>query len=120
MIRWSDELEARWRHLTEEVLSGMKEWRQAHPKATLREIETALDAKLATVRARMLEDVALASRAADLVASGERAACPRCGQPMEARGQEERTLTTTGDQEVVLSRSYAVCPACGAGLFPPR
>lgn len=120
MIRWSDELEARWRQLAEDVLSGMKEWRQAHPKATLREIETALDAKLARVRARLLEDVALASQAADLVGSGDRAICPECGQPLEARGQHERTLTTTGDQEVVLSRSYAACPACGAGLFPPR
>jgi YgiT-type zinc finger domain-containing protein len=119
MAQWSDELEARWRHLTEEVLLGMKEWRQAHPRATWREIETTLDEKLAKVRARMLEDVALASKAADLVASGERATCPQCGQQMEAHGQQERTLRTTGNQEVVLRRSYAVCPACGAGLFPP-
>lgn len=120
MIRWSDELEARWRQLSEDVLSGMKEWRQAHPKATLREIEVALDEKLAKVRARLLEDLALASTAADLVKTGERLMCPTCGQEMEAHGQEPRTLTTTGDQEVVLKRSYAVCPACGAGLFPPR
>ena len=120
VIRWSDELEARWRHLSEDVLIGMKEWRQAHPKATFREIETALDEKLAQVRARMLEDVALASRAADLVDAGERVVCPACGHEMEAHGQQERTLTTTGNQDVVLKRSYAVCPACGAGLFPPR
>lgn len=120
MIRWSDELEARWRQLAEGVLSGMKEWRQAHPRATLREIETVLDEKLAKVRARMLEDVALASPAADLVGGGDRAVCPECGREMEAHGRQERTLTTTGDQEVVLSRSYAACPACGAGLFPPR
>jgi YgiT-type zinc finger domain-containing protein len=106
--------------LAEDVLSGMREWRQAHPKATLREIETTLDERLAKVRARMLADVALASQAADLVGSEERASCPQCGQPLEAHGPQERTLTTTGDQEVVLSRSYAVCPACGAGLFPPR
>ena len=120
MSGWPDEMETRFRQLSEEVLVGMKEWRQAHPKATLREIETALDDKLAKVRARMLEDVARVSRAADLVASGERIACPQCGREMEARGQAERTLTTTGNQEVVLQRTYAVCPACGAGLFPPR
>lgn len=120
MSGWTEEMEARFRQLSEEVLIGMKEWRQAHPRATLREIETALDEKLAKVRARMLEDVALASRAADLVESGERVVCPQCGQEMEARGQAERTLTTTGNQKVVLQRSYAVCPACGAGLFPPR
>ncbi len=120
MAGWSDELEARWRQLSEDVLVGMKEWRQAHPKATLREIETALDEKLAKVRARMLEDVALASKAADLVASDERVVCPNCGREMAAHGQAERTLTTTGNQEIVLRRSYTVCPACGAGLFPPR
>src|SRR5579884_3718409 len=98
MVRWSDELETRWRQLSEDVLVGMKEWRIAHPKATLRENEAAMDERLAKVRARMLEDVALASRAADLAAVDERVRCPQCGQEMEARGQEVRTLTTTGDQ----------------------
>lgn len=120
MIAWSDELEGRWRQLSEELLVGMKEWRQAHPKATLREIETTLDEKVAKVRARLLEDVVLASRAANLVANQEAVPCPSCGREMEAHGQAKRSLTTTGNQEVVLKRSYAVCPACGAGLFPPR
>ncbi len=30
-----------WRTLSEEILSGMKEWRLAHPDATFREIEQA-------------------------------------------------------------------------------
>jgi YgiT-type zinc finger domain-containing protein len=98
----------------------MREWRLAHPKATLREIEMTLDGKLGRVRARMLEDVALASQAADLGGSEERIVCPQCGRGMHAHGQGERTVTTTGNQELVLRRSYAVCPACGAGLFPPR
>jgi ribosomal protein S27AE len=98
----------------------MKEWRQALPRATFREIESALDEKLAKVRARMLEDVAVASTAADLVASGDRVVCGQCGRMLEVHGQAERTLTTTGNQEVVLHRSYAVCPSCGEGLFPPR
>ncbi len=51
MIRWTDELEGRWRQLSEDVFVGMKEWRQAHPKATFREIKTALEEKLAKVRA---------------------------------------------------------------------
>jgi hypothetical protein len=86
MIRWTDELEAGWRQLSEDVLVGMKEWRQAHPKAPFREIETTLDEKLAKVRARMLADVALVSPATDLVASQERVNCPRCGQEREAPG----------------------------------
>ena len=120
MAGWTDEMEARFRQLSEEVLVGMKEWRQAHPKATLREIEAAVDEKLGKVRARLLEDVALASRAADLAESGEPITCPQCGRAMEARGQTERTVTTSGNQEIVLKRSYAVCPSCGEGFFPPR
>lgn len=118
---WSAEMEARWRTLSEEVYTGMAEWRVQHPRATFREIEAALDERLATVRARMLQDVALASAATDLraQAGGERPCCPECGHVLEAQGQEERTLRTTYERPVTLRRSYARCPACGVGLFPP-
>lgn len=120
-MRWSAEVEARWQGLADEVLTGMKEWRLQHPKASLREIEAALDERLSRVRARMLQDLALASAAADLGAAGpgERPVCPGCGQGLEARGQHARELTTYHDRTIRLERSYAVCPACGAGLFPP-
>ena len=115
------EVEARWRELAEEVFAGLTEWRAQHPKASLREIEAALDERLSRVRARLLEDVALASAAADLTAAGEgeRPACPRCGRGLEARGRHERTLTTHHDRTITLRRSYAECPTCAAGLFPP-
>ncbi|MHB8599435.1 MAG: hypothetical protein ACYDER_21815 [Ktedonobacteraceae bacterium] len=38
----ADVIDSTWRKLSEEVLSGMKEWRQAHPEATFREIEEAV------------------------------------------------------------------------------
>lgn len=109
-----------WRELAEEVLFGIKEWRLQHPKASLREIEAALDERWSRARARVLQDLALASAAADLsAASGERPACPSCGVSLEARGQQTRELTTYHDRTLRLERSYAVCPACEAGLFPP-
>jgi hypothetical protein len=52
MAKWSSEKEERWRELAEEAFAGMKEWRLAHPKAKLSEIEAALDERLARVRAR--------------------------------------------------------------------
>lgn len=118
---WSADVEARWRELSEEVITGMAEWRGQHPRATLREIEAALDERLARVRARMLQDTALASAATDVsqLPEEERPRCPECGHALEARGQEERTLRTTYERPVTLRRSYAQCPACGAGLFPP-
>ncbi len=119
---WSAEVETRWHELAEEVIIGMKEWRLRHPKATFKEIETALDDRLARVRARMLEDAALASEARDVsaVSLEERPKCPECGQRLEARGEETRSLTTNHNQTITLKRGYAVRPACGAGLFPPR
>ena len=115
------EMEARWRDLTEEVIAGMQQWRLQHPKATFKEIETTLDERLAKVRAQMLEDVALASAVTDVsaVRPEERPSCPVCGQSLEAHGQDTRHLTTNHNQTITLTRSYAVCPACGAGLFPP-
>jgi YgiT-type zinc finger domain-containing protein len=115
------EVEARWRELAEEVFAGLAEWRAQHPKATLSEIEAALDERLSRVRARLLEDVALASAARDVAAlePGERPRCPACGHELEARGRRERTLTTHHDRTIRLERGYAACPDCGAGLFPP-
>jgi len=40
-----------------ELMSGMTEWRQQHPKATLREMEAELDERVAQLRAKMLEDM---------------------------------------------------------------
>jgi hypothetical protein len=114
-------LVAQWQGLAEEAITGMAEWRVQHPTATLREIETAIDEHLAQVRARMLQDAALLSAAADLrdVPPAARPVCPDCGQRLEARGQETRRLTTRHEQVVTLRRTRAVCPACGTALFPP-
>jgi hypothetical protein len=115
------EREQQWRELAEDVLSGMQEWRLQHPKATLREIEAVLDERLSRVRARMLQDLALASSATDLGAIGpdERPRCWTCGVSLEARGQQTRQLTTYHDQTMTLTRDYAACPTCGDGHFPP-
>jgi ribosomal protein S27AE len=114
--------ETLWHQLTQEVMTGMREWRLQHPTATLRAIETELDSRLNRMRARMLEDLALQSAATDWQDSpaAQQPICPDCGRPLQARGSHPRTLQTHGGQTITLERQYAVCPACGAGLFPPR
>ena len=115
-------IDARWRALTEEVALGMRAWRAAHPRATLREIERALDERWATARAQLLEEVALASQDAQVAGAdpATRPRCPDCDTVLVSGGQQTRTLTVHGDQPLHLTRDYARCPACGAGLFPPR
>lgn len=116
-----DELESRWQPLSQEVMHATKEWRRQHPRATFQEIETALDAQLARLRAQMLQDTALTSPSADLptMSEAERPRCPQCGAPLAAQGTQTRALVTEHDQPIQLSRSYATCPQCGTGLFPP-
>ena len=88
------DFDAQWRALSEEILSGMKEWRMQHRRATLSEMEAALDERLARQRAQMLSDMALASKVADLseVPMEERPTCPECGKPLVSRGKERRQL----------------------------
>lgn len=111
----------RWAGDAESVWTGLVEWRTAHPKATFSEIEAALDERLSLVRARVLADLALASAATDVVGEAleERPRCTRCGQVLQARGASDRTLLTHGGAEVRLRRTYAACPTCESGSFPP-
>lgn len=116
-----DELEQRWQPLSQEVLHAMQEWRRQHRRATFQEIESSLDAQLARLRAQMLQDLTLSSPSADLptMLESARPTCAACGARLEAQGKQTRTLVTEHDQTVELTRSYATCPECGAGLFPP-
>jgi hypothetical protein len=120
MERTIDEQE--WQRLSAEVIRRMCDWRQARPTATLREIETELDGRLARLRARMLEDLALASASTTWSAAQTPAppTCPQCGTALVERGQHQRQLLTHGGQTLSLDRSYGVCPTCQVGLFPPR
>ena len=110
-----------WQPLSAEIMTGLHEWRLQHPTATLREIETEVDGHLARLRARMPEDLALQSAATDWQqrTAAEHPACPQCRTPLAPRGSDTRRLQTHGGRELVLERHYGVCPACGAGLFPP-
>lgn len=114
--------EQQWRVLSDEVISGVTEWRLQHPRATFKEIEAAIDERLAKMRARMLQDVAVASERADWreAAAAEQPRCAECGERLSASGSHTRQIQTQGGEAIGLSRTYGVCPACGAGFFRPR
>jgi YgiT-type zinc finger domain-containing protein len=110
-----------WMQATTELTTAMAAWRLAHPKATLRQIEEELDTRLMPLRARMVEDMALASAATDWQEpTTPPPVCPDCGQTLVQRSRDTRILQTHGGQDLTLQRGYGVCPACGVGLFPPR
>ena len=116
-----ERMDAEWRRLVEEATAGMREWRGAHPRATFREIEAALDERLQRLRGRILEDAAVAGDLAEWGGDSEEEGprCPDCKQALQRRGYQERGVRVQGGQEVRLRRCYGVCPGCGAGFFPP-
>jgi hypothetical protein len=114
--------EGAWSELNGAVQQELVAWRQAHPRATLAEIEAAVGAALQRVQARYLRDLVAASPLADVARqpAAERPRCPDCGATLVAHGRHERRVLTPGQPEpLAIRRSYAACPACGRGPFPP-
>jgi YgiT-type zinc finger domain-containing protein len=114
-----DEMCRRWSGLSEEIISGVAEWRQQHLKASFREIEAEVDKRLSVLRARMLSDAAISSAQTKWGGGRQGAFCPTCGARLEQNGKKKRRLQTRGGQEIELEREYGVCPKCGQGIFPP-
>jgi hypothetical protein len=110
-----------WREKSVEILTDVKEWRRAHPKATYVEIEDEVHRRMMELEAHILQDAAQESSSREWgKPSGKPAVlCPTCAVPLQARGQHKRTLQGNGGQPVTLSRTYGTCPKCGQSLFPP-
>jgi len=107
----------RWLADAADRFAALEAWRHAHPTATWAEIEAAVDAQLGPLRAEMLGDTAMASAATDL--GGARPVCPDCGARLAAAGPRQRRLRGEQDIPIALERTYARCPVCQTGLFPP-
>lgn len=114
-----EETKKKWQGMSDDIFSGMLEWRIGHPKATFREIEEEVDKRLAGMRARMLADAAISSASADWEGQEKGAVCPKCGVELEKKGKKKRGMQTKGGQEVEIEREYGECPKCGQGIFPP-
>lgn len=110
------EMQANWNGLSAKITEGIAEWREEHPKATMREIEEDIENRLSALRAKMITDTAMQSAQADWEKGA--GVCPTCGEKLERKGKKKRKLETQGGREVELVREYGVCPKCGQGLFP--
>ena len=88
-------------------------WHSTHPRATLAEIEVAVEEQIERLRAHLLDGRTEAGF------REERPLCPKCGSTMVPRTQGRRQVILRGDHSLDLERSYVVCPTCGEGLFPP-
>jgi hypothetical protein len=114
-------MEKRWRERSEDVLSGMKAWRLAHPKATLRESEEAAAERMSRREAQLVQGTALASpqRTGSQLPEEEHPRCRVCELLLRECGEHTRTLQGTGGKAIALKRHDGTGSLCGAGLFPP-
>ncbi len=90
----------------------LRQWRAAHPTATLREIERETDRQLARVRADLVARIAQGSE------RPARPDCPSCGRLMRRVGVRQRTVTTAQEGQLHLHGARYRCSACGTELFP--
>lgn len=115
----AERVQENWQKMSQEIITGVAEWRMQHPRATLREIEAEIDHRLAGFRAKMIADVAMQSKKAEWDEADRAVRCENCGEKLKSRGRKKRTLETNYGQEIELERDYGVCPKCGQGIFPP-
>ena len=111
-----------WVRKFRQASSEISDWRGQHPRASLTEIENAVDDELAKLRAEMIQELALESALTDIkqLPAEERPKCPKCRRPLAANGKQKRRITTTYEQSVELERSKGYCNSCRASYFPPR
>jgi hypothetical protein len=98
------------------VQAELAAWRAAHPQATFAELEAAVEAGVAQLRASLVREAVPRDPGARAAA---RPQCAGCAVPLTARGRHRRTVQLWGDHPVELERTYWSCPRCRAGHFPP-
>lgn len=111
-----------WQALSEAVAQELTTWRAEHPQATLAEIETVVWEAGQRLQAHALQQLAQASPSADRARqpADERPTCPQCGGRLGLRGRRRRQVRPGRQRAPLeLERTYAICPACDLGLFPP-
>ena len=90
-----------WQAASDAVARELVAWREAHPRATLTQIEDAVFEAMQRLQARALQQVVQASASADVAAQpvAERPTCPTGTGRLEPRGRrkaEAGGLGTTG------------------------
>jgi hypothetical protein len=100
-----------------EWLKEIAEWRAAHPKAKLFEIEEYARTQRRELMSRVLKPVV--EGGAEETDPKATVFCPECEATMPYKGKPSRQVETR-EAPFEIERSYHHCSSCGKGLFPPR
>ncbi len=103
------------------IITGMREWRASHPKATMREIEIEARERVSRLEAHLIEESALLGQANEWAGKPpeERPRCVNCGEALVVRGKQKRRLQATRGREVVLERTGVNLSELPDRVFPP-
>jgi hypothetical protein len=87
-----------WQSLSEQILTDIKEWRRAHPKATFREIEDEVHERMSRLEAQVLQDTAQESLSREWSGASEqeRPKCPICSTPRPRTRETVAELASSG------------------------
>lgn len=99
----------------EEEVEKLLDWQEKSHGPNLSEFEDEILAARKKVSIALLEEMLAGEEQREPV---EAARCPKCGEPMEAKGKQPQVIETrVGTLRV--EREYYYCTHCKAGLFPP-
>jgi RNase P subunit RPR2 len=110
------------KEISNKLIEEMDSWNASNPDASFLEIEVKARELVSKLEARLIQDSA-GSREKENWSEREekeRPTCPNCHVPLLSRGKRVRRLQVTTGREIQLKRTYATCPQCGTGFFPPR
>jgi len=99
-----------------ELWDELNTWYEQYPEATFKDMELHLRRLR---RSLMGQTIPLMVAQGDLGATPDPPSCEKCSVQMEFKGYLGKNVDGL-EGEGRLPRAYYVCPACGAGLFPPR
>ena len=109
------------KEVSEEILLEMTASNASQPKATFLDIEVKARELVSKLEAHLIQASAL-ERETDNCSQPEereRPTCPTCQVPQLGRGKRTRQLQGPAGRVIHLKRTYATCPNCGTGFFPP-
>jgi len=104
------------KRIIDKTAKQIREWQEANPKATLTEMERAIDEELEKLRSQIITGLV---RERESQEEGK-PACPNCGRNMGKNGKRKRQLKTKGGETIEFERQQLRCSDCGMTLFPPR
>jgi len=111
----SKEAAQRFEQEAQELWEELDRWMDAHPEATLKEIEQHLRPLRRELGAQLI-GLQLLKRGAGVQI--EAPLCPHCGQATEYKGIREKP-TVGLEIEGEIPAAYYYCPRCNEGFFPP-